>query len=994
MKHLIYTYQVLLGFCLLFFVFAVQGQTIIDVRTKTMEDGLSDRLIHNITRGPEGFFYIVSDVSLQRYDGEIFSDIDGHVLSSNKITTTEIKNLYSHKEGIILNTGLTNSIYYIPRGSLEVVPVSLPFEAEVQVDGDNILLLRPDQGSTLVYLISSIHETIRSKPVVTFPDIIDQALLKETQIFATTKTNKTYVSDPLKPFHVKGTLLHRSDDVILANSERLYRWNGKDFEILLEVNLGQELECIVTKVDKFDNIILATSSSERFINKLITINQNNEILYLDNILRYSNIFKDLYCDDIFDEVITVGYDNLNYFRFLRPGTKIHFPKKNKDLTFGNVVTGITSNPQGETVFLVESGTMGVLKSDSSDLEIRYDDSELFDKSQKIYYSPNLKRYYSHTFDFNHQSLLYISDLKIDNISTKQFPLNIEDIYEISDTTILIGGVDQSEKGKLLVYNLIRDKVQEVFAYEHGIKSLQYREGSAEYWIGSTHGLLVLDKEFNEKERFSRDMEKESQKMTSDHVRMTCDYLDYVVVGTIGGGIYIIDPVTYSIIKNIGIDEGLSNSKAVALSPDDYGNLWVGTWRGLNVLDSSLQIINRYFVHDGLPHNEFNTKAVSKDKQGTLFFGTLDGMVEVQPRILLDRKESYGMAIKDIKVYKNNSIALLDSLHFKSSADSVTVSIAHPDYYAYHTGNVINYMMDYDKKAFKRPVSVQNNTLTLYPSDIGNSEVIIHNDKSDFIITEPLVAKKDWAAFFQIVGIILFFALLLSLAGLYLKNIEQKNTYMNKRIAQLELAALQSQMNPHFIFNALGAIQYFIQTERTEKADEYLSDFALLMRKILDSSKSRFITISDEIKLLDIYLGLEKVRFSDNFDYELFLDPTIDKNAPLPPMIIQPFVENSINHGIYHLKNRKGLISIRFEKMDNTLVKVIVEDNGIGREASKKYKRKNHKSHGMQIVKERMENYNLAAKLNYVSFTIEDLKDPNDDILGTRVTLIFKNKQIL
>lgn len=966
----------------------------IDHRAKTMEDGLSDRLVHHLTRGIEGYFYVVSDVSLQRYDGEAFSDIDGGVLLNNKISPSEIKDIYSHKEGIILNCGLSSAIYYLPKGSLKVESIALPFEAETQVDGDNILLLQPKASSTKIFRISSCHETVGSNPLVVFPDVIEQVAVLANEVFATSKSGKVYVNDSKRKFDISGKLLHRSEDILLCNSEKVYQWNGEGFDVLKELNLGFGLKCIVAKVDSFDNIILATSYSERFINKLIAIDKNNEVVYLNQILEHTTIFKDLYCEDIFDEVITVGYDNVNYFRFLRPGTSMHFQKKDKELTFGYVITGIASDQRGKTVFLSESGVMGILDQDSSGLQLRYEGSELFNNSQKIYHSAYSDIYYSHTYDFEHASVLYIADIKNDNIKTKEFQLNIEDIYEISDTTILVAGVNNRGQGQLLVYNLNQDTSQLVFSFEHSIKSIQYRKEVDQYWIGTVRGLLVLDRDFKEITRFSRDSGDEPQIMPSDHVRMTCDYLGYVVVGTIGGGIYIIDPEEFTIIKNIGLKEGLSNSKAVALTPDNDGNLWVGTWRGLNVIDSSLRVFNKYYVHDGLTHNEFNTKAVSKNSKGTLFFGTLDGMVEIHPRVLLNRKESFGMVIKDIKSYKNNDISLLDSLYFKSSADSVVITIAHPDYFTYHTGSVINYDVDYDQDAFMRHISKGKNKLTLYPSAVKDSELTVHNNKSSYTLTERIIEQKDWSTFYKVAGLLLILALLSSLGVLYLKNIEQKNTSMTKRIAQLELAALQSQMNPHFIFNSLGAIQYFIQTKRTEKADEYLSDFALLMRKILDSSKSRYISIVDEIKLLDIYLGLEKVRFSDNFDYEIVLDPSIEKEAPLPPMIIQPFVENAINHGVYHLKDRKGFISIRFEKMDNALVRVVVEDNGIGREAALKYRRKNHKSHGMQIVKERMENYNLAAKLNYVSFEIEDLVARDEQITGTRVTLIFKNKQIL
>ena len=153
------------------------------------------------------------------------------------------------------------------------------------------------------------------------------------------------------------------------------------------------------------------------------------------------------------------------------------------------------------------------------------------------------------------------------------------------------------------------------------------------------------------------------------------------------------------------------------------------------------------------------------------------------------------------------------------------------------------------------------------------------------------------------------------------------------------------MNPHFIFNALGSIQYFIQTYDTVKADEFLSNFAMLMRSILESSKSKYISLSEEIKLIELYVGLEKIRFENLFDYQIAIDDNLDLESKVPPMIIQPFVENAINHGLYHLKGRKGLLNLTFDAINNNELKISISDNGIGRKAAAKLRNKNHKSRG-------------------------------------------------
>jgi len=191
------------------------------------------------------------------------------------------------------------------------------------------------------------------------------------------------------------------------------------------------------------------------------------------------------------------------------------------------------------------------------------------------------------------------------------------------------------------------------------------------------------------------------------------------------------------------------------------------------------------------------------------------------------------------------------------------------------------------------------------------------------------------------------------------------------MAQLELSALQSQMNPHFIFNALGAVQYFIQSNNADQADEYLSNFAHLMRLILEASKSSLISLDDEIRMLKLYLGLEKMRFDDKFDYKINIDNNLSGNFEIPPMIIQPFIENAVNHGIYHLQDRSGKIILNIQELQANELLITIEDNGIGREAADKLKQKNYISRGTQILTERIQTLNASSDMKINAQTIDN-----------------------
>lgn len=161
--------------------------------------------------------------------------------------------------------------------------------------------------------------------------------------------------------------------------------------------------------------------------------------------------------------------------------------------------------------------------------------------------------------------------------------------------------------------------------------------------------------------------------------------------------------------------------------------------------------------------------------------------------------------------------------------------------------------------------------------------------------------------------------------------------MNKRFAEFELKALQAQMNPHFLFNCLNTIKFFITTNNHSAANKYLTKFSKLLRMFLDHSTSESITIEEEINMLRLYIELEQMRFDEGFNFHLQVDESIDyKNTEIPATILQPFVENAINHGLVNL-NRQGNLTLIFEQKNGCIVGII-DDDGIGRAEAARLKK--------------------------------------------------------
>ncbi|WP_103069964.1 tetratricopeptide repeat-containing sensor histidine kinase [Aquimarina sediminis] len=227
-------------------------------------------------------------------------------------------------------------------------------------------------------------------------------------------------------------------------------------------------------------------------------------------------------------------------------------------------------------------------------------------------------------------------------------------------------------------------------------------------------------------------------------------------------------------------------------------------------------------------------------------------------------------------------------------------------------------------------------------------------------------------------------LLLFAAYLMYRNIKQQR-YANNLLA---LKSLRSQMNPHFIFNALNSVNTFIATSDERTANRYLTDFSLLMRAVLENSEEDFIPLEKEIELLKLYTQLEHFRFQDKFEYTIEVDPEIDVNEfVIPPMLLQPYVENAVWHGLRY-KTEKGILSICFQKVTLDSIEITITDNGIGRKKSKELKtlnQKKQKSRGMGNIKKRIAILNEMYK-DKVDVLISDLKDSKE---GTQVKLILK-----
>jgi len=243
---------------------------------------------------------------------------------------------------------------------------------------------------------------------------------------------------------------------------------------------------------------------------------------------------------------------------------------------------------------------------------------------------------------------------------------------------------------------------------------------------------------------------------------------------------------------------------------------------------------------------------------------------------------------------------------------------------------------------------------------------------------------------------LYFLLVFILLGLMVAflifnryKLKQKHfqSELEKKNLETEQRLLRSQMNPHFIFNSMNSIQSYISGNDSFTAMTYLSKFAQLMRNILENSRKAMIELSEEINTLELYIELESIRFKKKFDFNIKVDPKLTvETIFIPPMLIQPFVENSIKHGLRHKKGT-GLLELEF-KQNQKLITCIVKDNGIGREKAREINNetnKNHRSLGMQVTYERLQALNKEKNID-TKYEITDLKNNTGEAAGTQVLI--------
>ncbi len=263
---------------------------------------------------------------------------------------------------------------------------------------------------------------------------------------------------------------------------------------------------------------------------------------------------------------------------------------------------------------------------------------------------------------------------------------------------------------------------------------------------------------------------------------------------------------------------------------------------------------------------------------------------------------------------------------------------------------------------------------------------LSQSKYDLALTQKELSEESYKNQRWVIYSLIFGLVLMALAAFFFYRSNQQQKLANNLLA---LKSLRSQMNPHFIFNALNSVNNFIAKSDERSANRYLSDFSTLMRSVLENSEEDFIPLSKELNLLELYIKLEHSRFPDKFDYCINIDEHLDiPSFQIPPMLLQPYIENAIWHGLRY-REEKGMLEVSVRSKGDDTLQICISDDGIGRKKSvelKTHHQKKNRSKGMGNIKQRVAILNDMNK-NKVSVNISNL---NKDGSGTKVVFTLKN----
>ena len=592
----------------------------------------------------------------------------------------------------------------------------------------------------------------------------------------------------------------------------------------------------------------------------------------------------------------------------------------------------------------------------------------------------------------------IYDLKYDSIQNELYVVANFGIFKIDHESFDAFRVTDTKGYKTCAINGKNDIWLGTFSatsiYQKGKRSISilpkrtysiYFDKNDHAWVGTVEGLFFCK---------NQDCEKiPIPELYVDIRDLQMDKNDVLWIATQANGVFLYKDG--KVLQHLTSQNGLSSNNCHQISLDNQ-LAWIATNNGISKINTQNFVIEIIRKDDGLPSNEVK---FLHSKNGKIYAATSKGLAVFEKDFNAYSKPPH-LSFTGIQIKDQDTLILpkyelsYDQNNIKINFNGTTFKNAKEVQYEYKM-NPIN----------EEWVSSNANVISFPALPFGEYDFLVrakslNSDWSGIQKISFSVKKAYWETwwFYGLIAFISFLAGAKFLQFVF-DQIKQRNE-IQQNLKASQLTALRAQMNPHFIFNALNSIQDFIIQEDKRSANRYLSKFSKLMRNVLDASDKNKITLKKEIEYLKLYLSLESLRIDDEFEYNFDLDPSINvNNILIPSMLLQPYVENALKHGLMH-RNGKKELTIRFSRncpmngWDKDHLFCEIEDNGIGRKASMKINELNgriYQSKAMSLTQDRIDLLN-SADTSKLGLKIDDLKNEDGSAAGTKVNIcIFQSK---
>ncbi|ALO17416.1 Sensor histidine kinase YpdA [Salinivirga cyanobacteriivorans] len=784
---------------------------------------------------------------------------------------------------------------------------------------------------------------------------------------------------------------------LTANENILYTSKYKINDYLLDVQCN----------DGFETYTLPKSKTA---NRSFALLYKGELLYSDfNNLYRLNSSTGLHTEQFDTDILWMSQSNdgLLWVGFLKKGVKAF-----KNFDFSHNVFHLLEGHSVSSVFTDSEGGMWITTLENGcyyfpDIQVNYITKEqglqsktvnkLAVKDEKVYFGGTnseyyefdlhtLKKHYYHTNEEQKSNRLikWIGDTLIvgNNIGGSHFIYKdkvfsnsdycYNSVLRINNYGILGGYTDKirvhTKNGhrKLVSLKNVK-KIYDLIRYNDTV-----------LWIGTNAGLY----EFNILRKTYKKINW--HKALGSRINILLKQDETVWIGTKGAGLL---KVERNSLKQYTKADGLPGNSIDGITIED-SLVWLGTNKGVarmtfDIKDSISDIVFLNKGH-GLPTSEIEDIAIAENK---LFAATKKGLAILDKNITTYYSPVY---ITGVSIAGNDTL-IKKQYELKHDQNYIEISFVGLNYQRFSPLKY-KYMLHGIDTDWNTTEDLSVRYAMLLPGEYtfkvkcinSYGKETISNNQITFRIKKPYYQTTSFLISVILAGLLLLFIIVFSIIRIKIRELKKRNN-IEKELNSYRQRALSAQMNPHFIYNSLNSVQNYILKNDRIKSNEYLARFGHLMRRILQNSQNSSISLQEELDALKHYVDMELIRFNDSFRFTLFIDENINIEAlKVPPLIIQPFVENAIHHGLRIKEGDKHLKVSVFEKTE--IFCVCIEDNGIGRQKSYEFKqsRKQYKSYGTEITNKRLDLYRDLYK-NDIDLTIIDLEEDG----GTRVEIKFK-----